>query len=101
MSGPELTLLLYLETCAVDYGGTVDGLRMNEEDFSILHLWKLSGFVEFGRLYSKDCQSRPHGRGRSHWCRLGNAAFKTAHDERRTRAGRMWDKRRWRKSEEK
>ena len=96
----ELSLLLFLETCAVDHGGAIDGRHMNEDDFDIAEGWSRSGFVEFGRIYSKDVQNRPHGRSRSHWCRLSDRAFVAASHERKARSSRMWAKRKWRKTAE-
>lgn len=38
----EKSLLLYFETQAVDYGGTLEGVRMNADDFAIAKPPRLS-----------------------------------------------------------
>jgi len=41
MTSDERNLLLYFETCAVDYGGKIDNRRMNREDIYIA----FTGFI--------------------------------------------------------
>jgi hypothetical protein len=94
MKKEELSLLLFLETCAVDYGGRVDSRRMNKEDFAIVDEWKKSSYVLFGRIYSKDITDS------SHWVELSNVAWNDAHAERKARFNRINEKRTWSKTEE-
>lgn len=50
MSKDERSLLLFLESCAVDYGGRVNLARMNQEEVDIAGRWNENGFVSFGRI---------------------------------------------------
>jgi len=93
----EKSLLLYFETRATDYGGTVDGANMNGADFSKAQEWDKAGFVKFGRICSEDLDSRRRG---AYWCRLSSDAVAIAHQLRAERADRVWEKRRWRTTEE-
>lgn len=95
MDKHELSLLLYLETCAVDHGGKVDSRYMNAADFSIVEGWKKSGYVSFGRICYKDITNR------SHWVELSEAAWNSAHAERKERYKRINGRRTWKKTEEK
>lgn len=96
MTKEELSLLLYLESCAVDYAGRVNSKRMNSEDFTIVGSWQTSGFVEFGRITFRDCN-----RDGDHWIRLSESAWMAARSERRARADRMWKKRSYKTTSEK
>lgn len=90
MTKEERSLLLFLETCAVDQGGGVDGRRMNEDDLAIAERWKADGFVLFGRIKHREISRlRRIGVVRTHWCVLSDAAWTLAHQERRARADRM------------
>ena len=46
LSKDELSLLLYLEVCLVDFGGLVDTRKMNEDDEFILKDWIIEEFVQ-------------------------------------------------------
>jgi hypothetical protein len=87
----EKSLLLYMETQAVDYGGKLESARMNDADFEIAKHWNDSGFVLFGRIAAHDIVTRG-GIARSHWCVLSDAAWTAAHTERRARCQRLMDK---------
>lgn len=52
MSKDERSLLLYLETCAVDQAGKVSSAHMNETDFDIAKRWAAIGYIRFSRLKS-------------------------------------------------
>jgi len=95
MTKDERSLLLFLESCAVDQGGSVKSVHMNGADFEIAKRWNQEGFVKFGRIRSADLS-----RGGSHWCALSDEAWILAHAERKARAVRMWDKRQWKTTEE-
>jgi len=96
MSKDEKSLLLYLETRAVDYGGKVDTRHMNDIDFDIAKEWNREGFVKFGRIKSDDIM-QPN---ENHYCVLSDEAFELAHQERKNRSIRMWAKKRWKTTEE-
>jgi hypothetical protein len=85
MSKDELSLLLYLETRAVDYGGRVDTRRIKDEDFVTAKHWDKDGFIIFkrrnGRVVTRD--------GSSHQVTLSDEAWTLAHAERRTRCERI------------
>jgi len=90
MSRDERSLLLFLETRAVDYGGRVNLQHMNEEDMKITDIWNKEGFIEFGRIVIRN-----HNSDGTNWCKLSNEAFKLAHEERLERANRMWTNKTW------
>jgi hypothetical protein len=84
MTKDERSLLLYLETCAVDYGGKVESKHMNNDDFEIAKRWNESGFVKFGRIKFKSIIA-----GKDHWCELSDEAWSIAHQERKARYNRI------------
>jgi len=90
MSKNEKNLLLFFETRAVDYGGRVSLVYMNRDDMKIAEKWNESGFVFFGRIVI-----RHHNKDGTNWCRLSEEAWKLAHQERKARHKRMWEKRDW------
>lgn len=98
MSSEERSLLLYLETRAVDHGGLVDTRHMNQEDMAIAKKFNDTGFLSFGRVNSKSLKNTGLC---SHWCELSEEAWTLAHAERRARNVRMMEKRKWRKTKEK
>jgi len=97
MSRLEKSLLLYLETRAVDYGGVVDTRHMNNEDMEIAKQWNRDEFVRFGRICFNDIVKDVC----SHWCHLTEEAWELSYQLRRNRADRMWKKRDYQKTEEK
>lgn len=81
------SLLVYLETCAVNNGGLVIGARMNEDDFNLVEQWKNNGFIQFGRIAMADIPTdtrTPH----DHWVVLSEKAWQMAHQFRIARAER-------------
>ncbi len=92
MERNERSLLLYLETCAVDQHGRMDARRLNADDFAILDRWKSEGFIEYGRVCSADHRKNVAvGAGDGTlWARLSGPAWIIAHDERKARAERGW-----------
>ncbi len=90
MSKDERSLLLFLETRQVDYGGRVNLQHMNKEDMDIAQKWNNEGFIGFGRIVARNINSDG-----SSWCKLSEEAFKLAHKERKARAKRMWENRTW------
>jgi len=105
LSKKDKSLLLYLETCAVDHGGLVDSCRINWDDRISAERWNEAKFVLFGRVYSKDAQRLCEGRTRTgrwtYWCELSPDAWQIAHQERMARALRMSKTRTWLKTSEK
>lgn len=83
----ELSILLYVETRAVDYGGVLDGMHMNSDDIEILKRWDEAGFVRFGRIALTDVKSTPTS-CKCYWCDLSDEAWTVAHRERKARAMR-------------
>ena len=86
----ELSLLLYFETQAVDYGGKLEAARISPDEISIAKRWNDEGFVLFGRLPFKTVKT-VSGVTRTHWCVLSNDAWEMAHKERRIRSKRLTD----------
>lgn len=91
MNTKEIRLLLYFETQAVDYGGTLQNARMNAEDFEIAKRWNESGFVQFGRIAASDIPNESYESPRTHWCVLSADAWEAAHAERYARCQRKMD----------
>ncbi len=91
MSRDERSLLLYLETRAVDHGGLVDVRHMNKEDFKIADIWNIDEFIMFDRIVYRDIVNKYECYG----VRLTDNAWKLVHQERKERAERMWLKRNW------
>ena len=87
----EKSLLLYFETQAVDYGGKLQSVLMNADDFAIAKRWTEAGFVQFGRIAFHDIKKNA-GAARDHWCALSDEAWKLAHAERRARCERVMAK---------
>ncbi len=88
MTRDELSLLLYFETQATDYGGTLESVRMNADDFALAKRWREAGFIQFGRIAFNDIK-RHSGIARDHWVVLSEEAWKLAHAERRARCERV------------
>jgi len=103
MTKEERSLLLFLETQAVD-AGRVKTAHMNREDFEIAEKWHQSGFIQFGRICSEDLKKIAKRIGHLTqspcWCQLSEEAWKLAHEERKARAARIWTKRDWRTTAE-
>lgn len=88
MTRDERSLLLYIETCAVDQGGRVDPRKINDVDRKILKRWEKECLIAYGRIVAKDCSPSA-----THWVRLSGEAWLLAYEERRARAKRMWEDR--------
>lgn len=91
MTPDERSLLLYLETRAVDYGGLVDIKHMNKEDFDIAKKWDKEEFIKFGRIKFRYIKFHSIGVS-THWCELSEEAWKLAHSERKARCIRIMSK---------
>lgn len=92
----ELSLLLFLETCAVDRTGKIEDRRMNDDDREIAKRWHKEGFINYGRICAANLT--PEG---SHWCHLSDEAWRLAGEARKARADRTWSKRTWQTTDEK
>lgn len=84
MTKTERSLLLYLETRAVDHRGFVRVEQMNEEDMAIAKRWNTEGFIEFKRVTKRG----GNGLELTYAVRLTDAAWELVHKERRARAER-------------
>ncbi len=70
------SLLIYLETCAVDFGRG-GGEKMNAEEIVIARLWSESGYIGFGRLPSHMLREGRRS-GDTHWVKLSPEAYADA-----------------------
>lgn len=89
MTRDERSLMLYLETRAVDYGGKVNVPHMNAEDMEVTKKWNKEGFIKFGRIKFHDILSKQSG---THWCELSDEAWVLVAMERKARYQRIADK---------
>lgn len=96
MTKDEQSLLLFLETCAVDKAGRVNIVHMNDADMEIARQWNEDHFIGFGRMAMEYVTDKG-----SHWCRLSDEAWVLVSAERKARADRLWGKRSWNTTEEK
>lgn len=90
MSRDERSLLLFLETRAVDYSGRVNIQHMNPDDLNMAKKWNDSGFIEYGRIVFKHIN-----KDGNNWVILSDEAWRLAHEARKDRAKRMLIKRNW------
>ena len=86
----ELSLLLYLETRAVDQSGIVDTKHINETDFEIAHRWDKQGFITFKRWTQRD--SLGDIKQLTYITTLSNEAWVAVAQERQARAKRLYEK---------
>lgn len=84
MTKKEKSLLLFFETCEVDWNGKIDTQYMNDEEFKLAKKWSDEGFISFGRIPFAHIK-----RSRTHWVKLSDEAWELAHIERRAKADRM------------
>jgi hypothetical protein len=82
----QASILLYVESCAVEYGGLLEGVRINATDLRALVSLTEAGYLTFGRIPGKLLGS--FQRGVTHWCDLTDAGWALAHQMRRARAAR-------------
>lgn len=73
----ERSLILYLESRAVDNSGLLDNRQMNKEDMDLCKKWNEIGFIKFGRVPFNDIQG-----SKTHYAILTPEAFAEAHKER-------------------
>lgn len=90
LSREEQSLLLYLETCVVDNSCFIDTRYINEEDLEILKKFQDNDLIKFGRYSKKDVVTEMYSLG--YWVYLSNEAFALAHQLRKERALRAYDR---------
>jgi hypothetical protein len=89
----QKSLLLFLESRAVDHGGLVATEHMNGDDMLHAKNWNEIGFIGFGRLVANSISTLC-----THWVTLSEEAWQFAHAERRARNQRLFSKRTWKKN---
>lgn len=83
----QRSILMYAETCAVDHGGLLEGIRMNSDDIAALDQLEAAGIVKYGRVPGKMLGSF-RVRQATHWCDLTEAGWALAYALRRARAAK-------------
>lgn len=91
----EKSLLLYLESRAVDHSGILDDKHLNTADRDNLKAWAESGFIETGRVASDFLE-----RGTT-WAKPSSEAINEAHALRKARAERLWENKTYLTTDEK
>jgi hypothetical protein len=89
MTREQRSILLYAECCVVDYGGLLEGVRMNIQDIRALRQFQEAGLLSFGRIPSSvidELRQLFPGRRPTHWVKFTDAAWSLAHAVRRWRA---------------
>lgn len=85
----QRSILMYAETCAVDHGGLLEGIRMNKDDHAALAELAAAGILTHGRIPGKLLGTfAAHRIQPSHWCDLTEAGWELAHALRQARAAR-------------
>lgn len=77
-------LLLYAETCCVDWSGLLEDQRMNKDDMDALKFWHVNGALTFGRVPMRYLKAT--GRTCSHWVTLTAKGWKIASQLRQQRS---------------
>ncbi len=91
----ELSLLLYVESVAVEKSGRLNLRAINAQDSRTLDAWKADGFIEYGRIRAADINSDG-----AMWVKLSEEAWAAASAERRARAVRKWRDRNFKTTDE-
>lgn len=86
MGKDERSLLLYMESCAVDGYAKLDQRRMNDIDRAFAEDWNRTGFIKYGRVKAKAIEDSASKC--THFAILSDEAWTLAHQERRNRANR-------------
>ncbi len=81
----ERSILLYAETCVVDFAGLLEGKRMNSDDIEALKKFEAAGILTFGRIPARVLGSMV-SRECTHWVEFADAAWTLAHALRRQAA---------------
>uniref|UniRef100_A0A6M3LSW0 Uncharacterized protein n=1 Tax=viral metagenome TaxID=1070528 RepID=A0A6M3LSW0_9ZZZZ len=88
MTRDEESLLLFLETRAVDHDGKVSTEHMNASDMEVAKRWNVDHFICFGRLPSELVTAKTNRGRNTHWVILSPGAFGHASQLRAERADR-------------
>lgn len=86
MTKDEISLLLYLETRAVDHCGYVRPAQMNATDFEIATRWNQEGFLVYKRATRRDAEGDV--KELTYAVRLNDKSWEEASRQRRLRAER-------------
>lgn len=78
----ERSILLYAETTMVDYGGLLEGTRMNTADHAALDRLQAAGILTWGRVPSR-LLGLFIGRSVTHWVEFTDAGWTLAQQTRR------------------
>jgi len=83
----QRSILLYVETCAVDHGGLLEGIRMNADDHTAMAQLQHAGILKHGRVPGRLLGT--FQRNVTHWCDLTDAGWELAHQLRRACARKV------------
>lgn len=83
----ERSLMLYAETCMVDYGGLLEGVRMNEKDMEALASYKAQGLLDYGRIPHRAMEAMV-ARACTMWVEFTPKGWEFAHALRRAQCER-------------
>lgn len=86
MTKDQRSQLVYMECCAVDYGGLLEARRMNAEDLKAMEFFKAGGLADSGRIPAALLGSYPGRRQPTHWCELTDLGWACAAACRRMRS---------------
>ena len=86
MTRDQRSILLYAESCAVEHGGLLEGIRMNKDDHAALDDLAQAGMLTWGRTPGKLLGT--FQRNVTHWCDLTEAGWALAFQLRRERAAK-------------
>lgn len=82
----QRSALLYAESCAVDDGGLLEGIRLNKDDHAALDELQQAGILTWGRTPGRLLGK--FTRNVTHWCDLTEAGWTLASQLRRARAAK-------------
>ena len=82
----QRSILMYAETCAVDYGGLLEGIRMNKDDHAALDELAAAGILTWARIPGK--MLGQFKRNATHYCDLTEEGWALVHALRRARAAK-------------
>jgi hypothetical protein len=87
MTKDEKSCLVYLETCAVDYGGLAAGARMNSEDHAACKRFEELGLATVRRVPAS-LFTQQGSVTLNHFVVMTDAGFALAHELRKLRAAK-------------
>lgn len=91
MTKDQKSVLLYAETCAVDKGSLLEGVRMNEADHEALRVLQEMGFLKYGRIPYRLIEERPSWfqSNPTHWVKITDAGWALASACRKARSSHL------------